>query len=55
MAVDVYSPEGLSLFAGMSEINRWDAAFDNYIFRLEDDSDTGERIVVRYRILSKLE
>ncbi len=55
VAVDVYSPEGLSLFAGMSEINHWDAVFDNYIFRLEDDSDTGERIVVRYRILSKLE
>lgn len=50
--VDVYSPEGAALFAGMSPINQWQAAYGEHVFRLEDDADTGERVVARYRIVT---
>jgi len=48
--VDVYASDGTVLFTGLSPINEWDAAFGDLIFRLEDDPDTGERVLGRYRI-----
>jgi hypothetical protein len=48
--VDVYSDTGALLFAGLTAINSWEAAFGEHVFRFEDDPETGERVVVRYRV-----
>ena len=49
--VDVYSPDGELLFAGMMPDFRWMAALDDYVYVIETDPDTEEQVVVRYRIV----
>jgi hypothetical protein len=49
--VDVYSPDGELLFAGMISDRSWLAAQGEYIYGVETDSDTKEQVVVRYRLV----
>ena len=49
--VDVYSPEGERLFAGMISIDHWIAALGEFIYRFEEHPETGEQQVVRYRLV----
>jgi hypothetical protein len=48
--VDVYSPAGDPLFSGLSPIPAWDAAFGAHIYRIEEDLESGEQVVARYRV-----
>jgi len=48
--VDVYSPAGELLFSGLATIPAWDAAFGEHVFRIEEDPDSGEQVVARYRV-----
>jgi hypothetical protein len=50
-AVDVYSADGERLFSGTTTIRSWNAALGDYIYRVENDRETEERIVARYRLL----
>ncbi len=49
--VDVYSPAGERLLSGLSPIDSWDSASGDYLYRVETDPDTEERVVVRYRLV----
>jgi hypothetical protein len=49
--VDVYSADGERLFSGMSPIDSWDTGVGEYVYRVETDSRTEERVVARYRLL----
>ena len=49
--VDVYSAEGKRLFCGMIAIEGWDAASDDYVYRIETDPDTEEQVAARYRLV----
>ena len=48
--VDVYSPDGEHLFSGLTPFNEWETAHGDHVFRIEDDPDSGEQVVARYRI-----
>lgn len=50
--VDVYSPAGDLRFSGLSAIPAWDAALGEHIYRIEEDPESGEQVVARYRVLS---
>jgi len=50
--VDVYSPDGERLFAGLMTIPNWSAALGDHVYRMETD-DAGDQIVVRYRIATR--
>lgn len=53
--VDVYSPEGERLFAGMIAIEEWDSALGDHVYRVETDPDTEEQVVARYRLVEPFE
>jgi hypothetical protein len=50
--VDVYAPTGELLFSGLSAIAAWDAAFGEHVYRIEEDRESGEQVVARYRVRS---
>jgi len=50
--VDVYTPDGERVFAGLMAIPNWSAARDDHVYRMETD-DAGDQIVVRYRIATR--
>jgi hypothetical protein len=49
--VDVYSPAGERLFAGMMPAHYWRAALGECVYCLEVDADSEEQIVIRYRLV----
>lgn len=49
--VDVYSPAGERLFTGSIALERWDAAFGDYLYKRETDPVTEEYVVARYRLV----
>ncbi len=49
--VDVYSPKGERIFAGLIPIPTWSAALGDRVYRLETDPATDEPVVVRYRLV----
>ena len=49
--VDVYAPDGERLFAGMIAVNEWKDALGDFVYRVEMDPQTEERVVVRYRLI----
>ena len=53
--VDVYSPEGELLFSGLSPLGAWGAAHVDHVFRIENDGESGEDVVVRYRMAARWE
>lgn len=53
--VDIYSPAGELLFTGLSPIGAWDGQHGAYVFCIEDDGETGEQIVARYRVLTDID
>ena len=53
--VDIYSPEGERLFAGLIPIDHWIAALGEFIYRFEEHPETGEQQVVRYRLVEPFE
>ncbi len=53
--VDVYSPEGERLFAGLIPIDHWIAALGEFIYRFEEHPETGDQQVVRYRLVEPFE
>lgn len=53
--VDVYSADGELLFSGLVELPSWNAAHGEYLYRLEDDAESSERVVVRYRVVTALD
>ncbi len=52
VAVDVYTPEGERIFSGWMPNKDWRAARDNFVYVIETDPDTDERVVVRYRLVT---
>jgi len=50
--VDVYTPDGERVFAGLMAIPSWSAARGDHVYRMETD-DAGDQIVVRYRIATR--
>jgi len=48
--VDVYDSEGQRITAGWLPFQNWDAQSDGAVYRIETDADTGETVVVRYRL-----
>ena len=50
--VDVYTPDGERVFAGLMAIPNWSAARGDHVYRMETD-DAGDQIVVRYRIATR--
>lgn len=53
--VDVYSSEGELLYSGEITNVSWHAAHRDLIYSLAIDPDTGEQIVVGYRVDEPLE
>lgn len=51
VAVDVYSPEGVRLFAGLSTVAGWHTAVGEHVYRVETDPATEEHVVARYRLV----
>jgi hypothetical protein len=56
LPVDVYSPEGALLFAGMIESGGqhmlgWSDARGDHVYRMSTDWDTGERFLERLRLI----
>ena len=49
--VDVYDAHGERLFSGLIGVPGWSDAAGDFIYRLEEDTATEERIVVRYRLV----
>ena len=49
--VDVYSPTGDRIFAGLIPIPNWSAALGDHLYRLETDPATDEPLIVRYRFV----
>ena len=47
--VDVYSPDGDHLFSGFIK-TRWEAAAGDFVYVYEEQEDSGEWAVVRYRL-----
>lgn len=50
VAVDIYSPEGELLVAGLAE-GTWRSARGEYVYTISRDPDTEEMIVYRYRLV----
>jgi hypothetical protein len=60
LPVDVYSPEGELLFAGMMESAGqhwigWDDALGDHVYRVSRDWETGERFLERLRLVEPFE
>jgi hypothetical protein len=51
LPVDVYSPAGERVFAGLIGGEGWAAAHEDYVFRIEISPETAERRIVRYRLV----
>jgi hypothetical protein len=49
--VDVYSPDGTRIVAGVSDDHEWTVARGNHVYALDEDANTGEQIIVRYRLV----
>jgi len=49
--VDVYSPDGDLIFAGLIPVRDWLAALGDFIYTIERDPVTEEQLVVRYRLV----
>lgn len=49
-AVDVYSPDGERIFAGLIRDVDWEAALGDYVYAVDEDPATGEERVVRFRL-----
>ena len=49
--VEVYSPDGERLFAGMMSDQRWSAASGDFIYSLRRNELTEEQELVRYRLI----
>lgn len=49
--VDVYGLDGELLFSGMMPNRSWLTARGDYVYGIEVDEDTGEQVIVRYRLL----
>lgn len=48
--VDVYSLDGKRLFSGMLPDRSWVTARNGFVYGIEQDSETSEYVVVRYRL-----
>jgi hypothetical protein len=61
--VDVYSAAGELLFSGLLGVDggeasaprSWRAAFDDYVYRIGDDEQSGEEALFRYRLVEPFE
>lgn len=51
VAVDVFASDGELLLRGLAPLESWQAAYGDHVFRIEDDPDSGERVVARYRMI----
>ena len=51
LPVDIFSFEGEPLFSGFTPFSDWQAPFGDFVFRVEEDVDSGEHQVVRYRLV----
>jgi hypothetical protein len=49
--VDVYDAEGEPLFSGLIGVPGWWDAVGDFVYRFGEDAATGERIVIRYRLV----
>lgn len=49
--VDVYSSEGGLLYSGTTDLPLWHVSLGDFVYALAEDQDSGERLVVRYRIV----
>ena len=49
--MDVYDADGKRLFSGLIGIPGWRGAGGDFVHRFEEDDATGERVVVRYRLV----
>ncbi len=51
MPVDVYSAEGVRLFAGLIPDVEWRAAQGDYVYAFRTNEATAEQELVRYRLI----
>ena len=49
--VDVYSPGGERIFCGWIPSVDWRSARGDYVYTLEPDDQTGDAVVVSYRLV----
>lgn len=53
--LNVYSPEGKRLFSGFMPFGSSTVARGDFVYRFEENPETGEQQLVRYRLAQPLE
>jgi hypothetical protein len=51
-AVDVWSPDGQPLWSGWIPLGGWTDAHEKYVYAIGTDPDSGEEVVMRYRLVT---